>query len=75
MLVNRKATLPPNSMLVGSSGKRRKTGLEVAGKHGEGLKAATAVLMREKCHLKLHQSNLALAFVANSDSGALCSFV
>jgi hypothetical protein len=74
VLVNRKATLPPNSLLVGCSGKRRKAGLAVAGKHGEGLKAAAAVLMREKCHLELHQSQLALAFKASS-SGALCSFV
>lgn len=74
VLVNRKATLPPNSLLVGCSGKRRMAGLAVAGKHGEGLKAAAAVLMRENCRLELHQSQLALAFTA-SYSGALCSFV
>jgi hypothetical protein len=47
----------------------------MAGKHGEGLKAAAAVLMRENCRLELHQSHLALAFTANIESGALCSFV
>jgi hypothetical protein len=72
-LINRKASLPPSALQVGGTtkewtGRSQAQSGRCAGKHGEGLKAAIATLVRLGSKIEIHQSGGALVFF-NKDAG------
>jgi hypothetical protein len=71
-LINRDAKLPASALQVGSSTKDWRSNStptgRCAGKHGEGLKAAVAALLRMGLRVEIHQSRGGLVFSVDDDT-------
>lgn len=66
-LVNKDTFLPVGALTVGYSAKSASDKAKYAGKHGEGLKAAVAALLRENKTFQIHQSGYTMRFDCDED--------